>query len=705
MKISILLPYKENFSPDYAGAVSIFINSVSKLSKFKKNITVYGNTDYKNIFPINYVNIPLNKKFLISQSNDYVKKFINLESKDFSDIIEVHNRPLYISLLKKQRSKLILYFHNDPITMNGSKKTNERLSLLNLCSKIIFNSEWSKKRFLKNLGKFYEKSSKLVVVHQSIDKKKVDLNQKEKLITFVGKLNAAKGYDLFAKAIRRILNKHKNWKSLVIGDEAREEIKVEHKNLKIKGFLEHNKVLNIYKKTSIAVVCSRWEEPFGRTSLEAASRGCAVIISNRGGLPETITNGVIIRNLSANSVYQAIDDLISRETFRKSIQKLSINNFYLTNKSASNKIDKYRSEILSIKNIFTTRINKKSLKILHVTNFNERHNGRLFYNTGRRINNGFIRLNHSVLEFSDRDIVSYYRNINDFKGAKKLNSKLIEVISNYVPDLIVLGHADLINTHTIRIIKETYPHIKIAQWFLDRMDSEWKNNKIRFEDKIELVDASFCTTDPKLLNLSRKRNIYYIPNPVDVSLEKLKNYEKKSFNNDVFFAMSHGVHRGVLKQGKFDKREIFIDRLMKKNPNIRFDLYGMKSNQPVWADNYINAISQSKIGLNLSQGKTVKYYSSDRFAQLIGNGLLVMIDEKTKFKNFFSEKELVFYKNINDLSYKISKYSTDDRARRKIAKKGREKYFKYFNSSIVADFIINKTFGINDDKDYLWHNE
>ena len=31
---------------------------------------------------------------------------------------------------------------------------------------------------------------------------------------------------------------------------------------------------------------------------------------------------------------------------------------------------------------------------------------------------GFVRLNHSVLEFSDRDIVSYYRKINDFKGQK-----------------------------------------------------------------------------------------------------------------------------------------------------------------------------------------------------------------------------------------------------------------------------------------------
>ena len=705
MKISILLPYKENFSPDYAGAVSIFINSVSKLSKFKKNIKVYGNTNYKNIFPINYVNIPLEKKFLASQSSEYVKKFIYLENKNPSDVIEVHNRPLYINFLKYQKSKLVLYFHNDPQSMNGSKKTNERLNLLNLCSKIIFNSEWSKKRFLKNLAKFYEKSSKLIVVHQSIDRKKINLSKKEKLITFVGKLNSAKGYDLFAKAISRILNKHKNWKSLVIGDEAREEINVEHKNLKVMGFLNHKKVLNVYEKTNIAVVCSRWEEPFGRTSLEAASRGCAVIISNRGGLPETITNGVIIRNLTVNSVFNAIDDLISKDKFRKSIQKLSINNFYLTNKFASNKIDHYRFEILSNQNFPTSKINKKSLKILHVTNFNERHNGRLFYNTGRRINNGFIRLNHSVLEFSDRDIVSYYRGIGDIKGSKKLNSKLIEVISNYVPDLIVLGHADLIDNDTLKIIKETYPHIKIAQWFLDRMDSEWKKNKTRFEDKIKLVDASFCTSDPKLLNLSKKNNIFYIPNPVDVSLEKLRNYNKSSFNNDVFFAMSHGVHRGILKQGKFDKREIFIDKLMKKIPNIRFDLYGMKSNQPVWADNYINAISQSKIGLNLSQGKAVKYYSSDRFAQLIGNGLLVMIDERTKFRNFFSEKELIFYKNINDLSYKISKYSTDDKARRKIAKRGREKYFKYFNSSIVADFIINKTFGIGTDKDYIWHND
>ena len=36
MKISILLPYKENFSPNYAGAVSLFVKDTVSLSKFKK---------------------------------------------------------------------------------------------------------------------------------------------------------------------------------------------------------------------------------------------------------------------------------------------------------------------------------------------------------------------------------------------------------------------------------------------------------------------------------------------------------------------------------------------------------------------------------------------------------------------------------------------------------------------------------------------
>ena len=55
MKISILLPYKENFSPTYAGAVSLFVKDTTKISKFKKFITVFGNTNLKNIYKLNCI--------------------------------------------------------------------------------------------------------------------------------------------------------------------------------------------------------------------------------------------------------------------------------------------------------------------------------------------------------------------------------------------------------------------------------------------------------------------------------------------------------------------------------------------------------------------------------------------------------------------------------------------------------------------------
>ncbi|MDA7829083.1 glycosyltransferase family 4 protein, partial [bacterium] len=524
MKISILLPYKENFSPEYPGAVSIFLNAVTLKSKFKRLITVYGNTSFKKKYNVRYKNIEIPKKVLGlgSQTSNYINNFIKLEKKNPSEIIEIHNRPLYIQLIDDIDAKKVLYFHNDPLSMNGSKSTNERIDLLNKCSKIIFNSEWSKKRFLTKLESIYTKSQKLVVIHQSADVQKVNLNKKEKLITFVGKLNKAKGYDIFGAAVVKVLNRYKDWKAAVIGDEEREEHTFTHKNLKILGFKSHNEVISIFKKSSISVVCSRWEEPFGRTSLESSSCGCAVIITNRGGLPETITNAVIVNKLTQENVYSAISNLIENKQYRKDLQKYSLENFNLTHVKAAKSIDNYRESFLSSPNKLLS-LNKAKLKILHVTNFNERHNGRLFYNTGKRLNNGFIRLKHSVLEFSDRDIVSYYRGITDFKGSKKLNNKFIEVIGNYLPDIIVFGHADLIDRKTIKFIKKHYPKIKMCQWFLDRMDGEWRKNFTRFEKKLDLMDANFCTSDPKTFKKHSKIKNYYLPNPVDESFEKLNN--------------------------------------------------------------------------------------------------------------------------------------------------------------------------------------
>ena len=708
MKISILLPYKENFSPIYPGAVSLFVNDTSNLSKYKKNIVVYGNTNYKKKFQIKYVNIELNKKSFQSQSKIYVSKFLYLEKNQKSDLIEIHNRPNYLKPLvsKLEKRNFVLYFHNDPLTMTGSKSIDERTYLLENCYKIVFNSNWSKKRFLEGMHDKFINSDKLLVVFQSAKKSFVDLKKKENLITFVGKLNIAKGYDLFGNAVLKILKKYKNWKSYVIGDEQRDQINFSNKNLFKLGFLNHKKVINIYKKSSIAVVCSRWEEPFGRTSLEAASNGCAVIISDRGGLPETITNGIIIKQLNIKNIYNAIERLIVNKNKRINLQKLSLKNFYLTHKYVSKLIDNFRDGKLVKINKFNLQKNVK-LRILHVTNFNERHDGRLFFNTGRRLNNGFIRLGHSILDFSDRDIQKYYKGYKDISGAKALNEKLKKTCYNYKPDLLVLGHADLISPNTLGELKDDYPGLKISQWFLDPLNKkgpDYERNKNRILDKSNFVDANFMTTSPDVLDfLPKKINNYFIPNPADHSFETLNNYAKDC-NMDVFFALSHGVHRGILKKGKYDDRAVFINKLMKNTNNIKFDIYGLKRIQPIWADHYFKTISNSKMGLNLSRGKPIKYYSSDRLTQIIGNGLVTLIDERTQYNHFFNNDEMVFYKNISDLSEKILKLSKDEKLRKKIGKKGKNKYLKYFNSNLVAKFIINKTLDIRDRNKYLWHN-
>ena len=91
MKISILLPYKENFTSNYAGAVSLFVNDINKHSLFKKNTHVFGNMFYKKPLAKNYINLNLKKRFYQSTSKEYVQSFLSYEKNWNSDILEIHN--------------------------------------------------------------------------------------------------------------------------------------------------------------------------------------------------------------------------------------------------------------------------------------------------------------------------------------------------------------------------------------------------------------------------------------------------------------------------------------------------------------------------------------------------------------------------------------------------------------------------------------
>ena len=140
------------------------------------------------------------------------------------------------------------------------------------------------------------------------------------------------GYYNYYTIILKILDKYPAWKSVVIGDEPREKLFFSHKNLNHLGFRSNSYVLNKLKEVSISVVPSKWDEPFGRSSLEAASRGSALIISNSGGLKETTNDAIVIKNITVNDLFKQIKFLIDKKQFRKNLQRNAHKNFLFTNK-------------------------------------------------------------------------------------------------------------------------------------------------------------------------------------------------------------------------------------------------------------------------------------------------------------------------------------------------------------------------------------
>jgi len=704
-KIAILLPFKDHFTNSRAGSASIWIKDFNKKSKYRKNIRVFGNTDELNdlIDKKNYINIDFNTYTFKSKNISYVDEFIKLNNKHNFDLIEIHNRPSYVHHLVKKniKAKLVLIFHNNPLALGGSKSNRERNDLIQKCEKLIFVSGWVKEKFFEGLLR--KNHTKCEIIYPSIEPIKKFPNKK-RIISFVGKLNRSKGFHLFGSVIVKILNKYKNWKGIIVGDEPREKYNFKHKNLEYKGWVSHHKTLELYNQTSISVAPSFWDEPFGRTSMEAASRGCATIISKKGGLIETIPNAVYLSNLNSKNLFEKIENLIKNNKERLKLQKNSYRNIFHDLNTNTKKIDTYRDEIFK-KVIFS--VHKNRLKILHISNFGNRLFNRLYFiSIAKKISNGLIRLGHDVVNISDRDTIRFNRTVSAKTGVNYLNKLFIETVKNYSPDLIILGHSDNLSIDTFEQIRKINKNLKIIQWFEDNLHTHGPDpilNQQRLLKYKSFVDHNFITTHPSILNfIKNKKNYSYMPIPVDKNIERLNVYENKTPIYDLFFTMSHGVNRGILKSDKTDERYPFVEKLLKKSPDIIFDIYGYKNRQPIWSEDFYNAISNAKMGLNLSRTNSVKYYSSNRISSLIGNGLMTFVDIRTQLNDFFNDDEVVFYKNIDDLSRKLSFYKKNDRLRIKIAKKGQKKYFRYFDSKIVAKYLVDTTFGIKSKKKYLW---
>ena len=695
INIATILPYKENYTFSKAAAASLWVSEFYKYSKFKNNNFIFGSTDSTDYLSKNYININVNnlKSKLSSSTIEYCKQFIKKSKKFNFSLIEIHNRPLvYTYLSQKINTKYVLYFHNDPLSMKGSKTLNERQGLINNIDKIIFVSKWVQKRFFQNLDQ--KLINKTEVVYPSIHPER-KLFKKKNRIVFVGKLNPSKGYDIYRDAITKILNEFSNWKAFSIGDESRNKPIIKHNKHEELGYLNHKEVLDFLKYSEIAVVPSRWEEPFGRTALESSSRGCATIISNRGGLPETTDYGIILKKLNYIELYSSIKYLIKNPQKRKKLQINGFKNVKHITKVNSHEIDSIRERLISD---FKINYIKNKLRILNIYNLGQKLNHRLYnISLGKKFTNGFIRNEHDVLEISDRDFMKQNRVFGLRKVQDRFQEYLIETFKNYNPNFLFFGHTNNISLETFDTFKNINENLIISQWNEDPIMPSLKDSKLNINKILkykDYTDHTFITTDPSVFNKHDKslKNIHFFFIPVDKNIESYEVY-KLNPRNDLFYAMSHGVNRAILKKGKSDSRIHFLNNLISLMKNINYDFYGFENKEPVWGNEFYKALVNSKMGLNLSRGLPTKYYSSNRIASITGNGLLTFIDKKTQLNNFFSNEEMIFYNNIHDLADKISFYKRNDKLRKKIAYNGKKKYFKLFNEKKITKYIIDRSIG------------
>jgi hypothetical protein len=322
--------------------------------------------------------------------------------------------------------------------------------------------------------------------------------------------------------------------------------------------------------------------------------------------------------------------------------------------------------------------------------------------TGIKLCNGFIRNGHQVLTLSDRDIARAFGFGHRRLGRHFCNKMIRDYCRAHRPELMVLGHADMLDAATIAAIREDLPGLRVVQWNVDPLFEP--DNIRRIEGKLGVVDLTLVTTaGPSLAKLRRPGvRVGFMPNPVDLSIERGRMDEVEAPPFDLFYACGHPDRPRRVICGQAWNMEAFMRDVAARQPGIRMLTPGLFGQPRAIAAAYQEALEQAAMGLNISRRADDFLYSSDRLAQLTGNGLLAIIERATGYDRFFGDDEMGFFSSLEELAELLARYRADAQARMRVAAAGRRRYVELFNERRVAAYLIDAAFGETDEAAYPW---
>jgi glycosyltransferase involved in cell wall biosynthesis len=224
-----------------------------------------------------------------------------------SELIEVHNKPDLAFRLAKwfPPHRIALFMHNDPRTMRGAKTARERSRIAGLIGRVVCVSEFLARCWMDGVADVPGPIVQPNCIEFAALPEPWAPEVREKTILFVGRLVENKGADSFVAACALALPQLPGWRAVMIGaDRSRPDSPetpftravgraAEAAGVQRLGYQDHAAVMGALSRAAIAVVPSRWDEPFGLAALEAMASGAALITTRRGGLAD-LTEGVSV---------------------------------------------------------------------------------------------------------------------------------------------------------------------------------------------------------------------------------------------------------------------------------------------------------------------------------------------------------------------------------------------------------------------------
>ena len=183
--------------------------------------------------------------------------------------------------------------------------------------------------------------------------------------------------------------------------------------------------------------------------MESSDLGNALITSGRGGLLETSSNPIVLKKVNKTNIIKEVEKLIKSPILLKKIQKFNYKNRKINYKDNLEKLNSLKLNMLKDHD-YNFNIKRNIVKVLHISNFGERSDYRLKnINLANKISNGLIRENVQIFNFSDRS----FSKLNNFSS---IDEKILRIVENLRPNLVLLGHTNSIQVETLKNLKDKF---------------------------------------------------------------------------------------------------------------------------------------------------------------------------------------------------------------------------------------------------------